>query len=193
MSKVEQIGTDSDCDRLGRSYYYAWYELWPRDSVELGLTVSPGDTLWASVEVRGNRVLLELWNLSTDRGVTRSLHLAAPDTSSAEWIAEAPSIPGRAGGKRAALTDFGSVRFADASATSLSGRSGPIASPVWQASAIGLSGAVVSAHDGEAGRVLSYNGDARGIPSNLEVAGTSFSISWHASSPSPVQAPHARR
>jgi hypothetical protein len=180
-SKVEQIGTDSDCGHDGRSSYYAWYELWPADSVDLRLHVSPGDTLWASVEIRGSHVVLRLRNLSTGAAVTRSLALTAPDTSSAEWIAEAPSIPVKGGSERAALTDFGRVRFAGARATSASGRAGSITTAAWHASAIGLSSAQAGRHDGPDQATTAQAGDARGIPSALNAGGTAFSITWHGS------------
>lgn len=177
-SKVEQIGTDSDCDPRGRSFYYAWYELWPQDAVELAFRVAPGDTLWASVEVHANRVVLRLSDLNRGTSLTRSLKLADPDTTSAEWIAEVPSLPGKSSDQRAALTDFGSVRFADASATSASGRTGPISSPAWHATAIGLSSNGAGGRGGEASSVPSHTDDARGVPSPLNPAGDAFSVTW---------------
>lgn len=34
-NSVEQLGTDSDCNGVGRPSYYAWYEMYPANSVEL--------------------------------------------------------------------------------------------------------------------------------------------------------------
>src|SRR5580692_7619915 len=45
-STVEQIGTSSDFVN-GQAQYYAWYEMYPAGSVNLGLTIKPGDTITA--------------------------------------------------------------------------------------------------------------------------------------------------
>src|SRR5947209_13321704 len=47
-SSVEQLGTDSDYVN-GVAHYYAWYEMYPNPSVNLSLTIRPGDAISASV------------------------------------------------------------------------------------------------------------------------------------------------
>ncbi len=118
---LEQIGSDADCTRSGHAVYSTWLELVPAAAVGLKLTVHPGDQLSASVTVRGHDVLLRIRDLSTGARIStirRSSHI---DTSSAEWIVEAPSACGARGCHTLALTDFGSVPFA--SATLVSGDS----------------------------------------------------------------------
>src|SRR4051812_2881318 len=88
---LEQIGTEADCDSSGRAHYWAWYELVPDVSHRARLRVHPGDRMAASVVVTGRRVRLRLSNRTTGLGLTRTLFAEAVDTTSAEWIIEAPS------------------------------------------------------------------------------------------------------
>jgi hypothetical protein len=65
--------------------------------------------------------------------------MSSPDTSSAEWIAEAPAA-GSPGGSLQILplADFGKVTFTGTSATA-DGHSGPIGDPAWAATRIDMS------------------------------------------------------
>lgn len=176
--KVEQIGTDSDCDASGQPYYYAWYELWPRDGVTLDLDVEPGDRIWVSVAIVGpSSVRIELGNLTSGRHFARTLHLARPDGTSAEWIVEAPSQTVRHGDEILPLTDFGTVRFASALATSASGHTGAIADPRWHAEAIDF-----RSDDGNSRNPVATFVDgvsaAYGGPTALGRGGRSFAITW---------------
>ncbi len=72
-NSVEQLGTDSDCRGRGHPSYYAWYEMYPANSVELSTSqypVKPGDTLSASVTVSGTNFTLSIassegWSFKT--------------------------------------------------------------------------------------------------------------------------------
>ena len=108
-SDLIQAGTDQSWSPNG-AVYYAWYELLPGPSVELGL-VSPGDEISAVVsKAQGG-----LWEVSVD-DVTQhtswdeSLSYAAPATS-AEWIEEAPTVS--SSNSIESLADFGTVQFAN--------------------------------------------------------------------------------
>jgi hypothetical protein len=120
---VEQIGTDSDCEKgpkkgAGVPNYYAWWEMdnaGSTGSITIPEPVSPGDQLSAEVQNAGGTYTLIL----TDAGPTNTWTYSpgpqtpspAPKAASAEWIAEAPSI---CTGKKCTpeeLTDFGSVTF----------------------------------------------------------------------------------
>jgi hypothetical protein len=127
---VEQIGTDSDCDKgnkkkkTGGPTYYAWWEMYPGASNTITTTASnpdpvlPGDSMTAQVSASGTSFTLSLtdntrgWNFTTTQSST-----TAPQ-SSAEWIAEAPS--GSNGGASVKLADFGSVTFSGLSVTASS-------------------------------------------------------------------------
>ena len=111
-STVEQTGTDSDCQN-GQSIYYAWYEFYPQPSFLIsGMTISPGDSMYASVTYLGHTFTLFIQDLTTGISFTKSGVVHATETS-AEWIAEAPSSSGGI----LPLADFGKVMFANGQAT----------------------------------------------------------------------------
>jgi hypothetical protein len=133
---VEQDGTNTDCDG-SIPEYGAWWEMYGDDttaandgySVELSpvtYPVAPGDVISASVNFNSgaNEWTLGLsdatahWTFSTN--VVQSN--PSPDQSSAEWIVESPEIcPTPTTCAQGPLSDFGSVTFTNASATTLTG------------------------------------------------------------------------
>src|SRR4051794_20350872 len=109
---LEQIGTSSDCNAAGKPVYSVWYELVPAASVKIKLKLNPGDRLHAIVVVDRANVTLRVQNLTRHTVFTKRLTMAAPDVSSAEWIAEAPSGCNQQGRCRVLpLADFGRVTF----------------------------------------------------------------------------------
>jgi hypothetical protein len=173
---LEQTGTEADCTAGGTATYSAWYELVPAASVKLPLKVSAGDKMSGSVSVNGTKVTVKLRNLTTGRSFTKTLRMAAPDVSSAEWIAEAPSalVPG--GTRILPLTDFGTVRFASAAATSTTGHTGSIADSAWTATRINLAS---EAGGGPGfGPFAGPGSGAQALTSRLAAAGSTFSIAW---------------
>ncbi len=69
-STVEQIGTDSDISN-GKATYYAWYEMYPSDSVNLKLTVKPGDSISAQVTYASNGFTLSIKDGSQSFSITK--------------------------------------------------------------------------------------------------------------------------
>jgi hypothetical protein len=115
--ELEQIGTEADCTGTGGQRAFSWLEILPSPPVRLNLGVRHGDRITARVTVRGHQVRLRIANLTTRRSVTRTVRMAEPDTSSAEWIAEAPSACVSATQCHVLpLTNFGRVSFADSTA-----------------------------------------------------------------------------
>jgi hypothetical protein len=113
---LEQLGTESDCIP-GRADS-AWLELLPAARTPIRIAIHPGDTIAASVNVRGHSVTLGLRDLTTGARFSTTRHVSVVDTSSAEWIVEAPSLCGYAGFCRTLpLTDFGTASFRAATAT----------------------------------------------------------------------------
>src|SRR3984893_2100950 len=109
---LEQIGTESDCTAGGHATYGVWHELVPDASVPVKLKVFPGNRISANVTVTGQLVVVNLKNLTRKTSFTKRLFMAAPDVSSAEWIAEAPSACTSSGDCRALpLANFGPVAF----------------------------------------------------------------------------------
>jgi hypothetical protein len=170
-SKIEQIGTESDCDRAGNQYYSAWYELAPAAAAKIRMPIKPGDSMAASVTV-GRTVALTLRDLTTGRAVTKRLRKRTPDTSSAEWIAEAPSGCDASGCQTLPLANFGTVGFSGASVVTAGGKAGTIANPAWSATALTLQGDFVGFTAGM-GPVAS-----RATPTPLAPSGDAFSITW---------------
>jgi Peptidase A4 family len=118
-NKVEQIGTESNCEDT-TPQYYAWYELYPNPQVVLsGITIAPGDQMSASVVYKGmnSKGLLSefdvtIQDVTTGKSFTRTIGLStAPERASAEWIAEAPT----SNNTILPLADFGTALFGQVS------------------------------------------------------------------------------
>jgi hypothetical protein len=175
---LEQTGTQGDCTASGGTEYYAWYELVPSAPVQLSLAIHPGDHISAKVSVSGSNVTVSLSDQTTGQSTTKTLQMSGPDTSSAEWIAEAPSQC--SGGDATTgecqplpLADFGTVQFTGASATA-NGHTGPIDDSSWGAQPIAL-GSNGSYDVGFGG---TGDSTAGATPSSLSSDGSSFSVAW---------------
>jgi hypothetical protein len=173
-SGLEQIGTSSDCSAAGTPSYSAWYELVPAGSVPIKLKISAGNKLWASVKVNGTKVTVQVKNLTRKTSFTKILTMAAPDVSSAEWIAEAPSVCDAFGRCRTvALTNFGTVNFTKSLATA-GGHTGTISDPLWTPSSIELQSTA------DFGPFASATSSAQAVPTGLSPDGSAFSVGYSA-------------
>lgn len=110
---VEQTGTDTDCNN-GSPSYYAWYEMYPKSTVVLPMSVVPGHVYTGSVSYSSASFTLSLTDDSTPNLLTYTERISSKRAarSSVEWIVEGPS--------NGLLTDFGSspgMPFSSASAT----------------------------------------------------------------------------
>jgi hypothetical protein len=184
---LEQIGTEVDCSASGAIRSSVWYELVPSASRNIRLSVSPGDTVAASVLVKGHRVTVSLADLNTRRQFHKTLRARSVDVSSAEWIVEAPAeCFGASACQTLPLANFGSATFSLASVQSTSGQTGGIADRLWRWTRI------VLAHGGRR-YVVSQGGGGAGaeaIPSPLELGGSRFSVAY---SQLAIQSSTARR
>jgi Peptidase A4 family len=174
---LEQTGTEADCDARGGAHYSAWYELVPAGSVTLRLRITPGDTIKAIVSVTRRRVTMVLRDLTTGssvKAVRRARHL---DTTSAEWIAEAPLTCNRSGNRCSSLPlgDFTSVTFRGASARLRHGHHGAIASRLWSVTAIALS---EPAGRPKGHRRFATRRRVTATPTTLGPRGSSFAVFW---------------
>jgi hypothetical protein len=156
-NSVEQDGTLAECYH-GSPFYFSWWEMYPTNSIQtVGTTVSPGDSISASVVRSGTSYTLK---------VTDSTHPANSFTttqacsncanSSAEWIAEAPS------GSQGVLplANFGTWHLSGATENS---------------------GTISSAPDDELTMVDS-SGLVKAQPGALNSSGNAFSVTWERSS-----------
>lgn len=136
---LEQIGTEIDCTAAGQTRLSTWYELVPANAVELQLSVHPGDLMTAKVTVNGKSVSLSLQDVTRKQGFSKTLTASQIDTSSAEWIVEAPSeCVGQSACQTLPLANFGTAAFTGASATASTGHTGGVSDPAWQTSKINL-------------------------------------------------------
>jgi hypothetical protein len=170
---LEQTGTGADCSS-GTARYYAWYEVLPAASVEVNLKVKPGDQITTSVNVNGTSVLFQIKNRTRKTSFTRAVTVDAPDLSSAEWIAEAPSECNSSGRCTVLpLANFGTVNFTRAAAIA-STHPGTISDPTWANVSISLvpdsSSRFFAARDSSS--------TAGATPGALSADGRSFPVSW---------------
>jgi Peptidase A4 family len=176
---LEQIGTEADCSVAGRAVSSAWYELVPATSRTIRLTVHAGDHVRASVSVVGEQVALTLDDLTRHRSFTKTLHASVLDTTSAEWIVEAPSVCGAAGTgscQTLPLADFGSTEFSSARATSTAGRTGTIQNRKWTTTKISLTeGGHRFIGFGPSGHASAA---VTAVPSALRATGTAFTVTY---------------
>lgn len=172
---VEQTGTLANCSS-GSPHYSAWYELYPAAPVTLRLTVRPGDKLSATVSVSKKTVVIRLKNVTTDKLITKKLHMSRPDTGSAEWVTEAPSGCDSAGNcTTLPLANFGTVAFSHSTAN-VSGHRGRISDPVWSATAIELHGDLNDPTNPS-------GAGADAIPGAIGPDGGSFAVTWQQLTP----------
>ena len=168
---VEQLGTDTDCQR-GVPTYYAWIEIFPFPSFLINqVSVSPGDVITAEVSFSGNRFTLSMTNETTTETFSASVRGGFARRSSAEWIAEAPS--GTNG--TLPLADFGSVFFGadttgvpNTNGATIGGQSGPIAT---------FGNAVQQI------TMQTSHGLPKAVPSSLSPNTSSFSVQWVSAGP----------
>jgi Peptidase A4 family len=186
---LEQVGTSAELVN-GQTQYYAWYELVPAAQTRLKIAINPGDHISAMVTVNGTDVTVSLSDQTSGKSVSKTLQMSNPDTSSAEWIAEAPAAASQGGGYQILpLANFGKVTFTNASATA-GGHAGSISDPFWSVQEIQLSSSSNAGIPGPGRFVptgiglggLSAQSSAGASPSNLSSDGSAFSVSYSANS-----------
>jgi peptidase A4-like protein len=177
---LEQTGTEANCSAGGSASHFAWYELVPAAPVRMDLKISPGDHITGKVTVNGTNITVTLSDSTTGQSATKNLTMQNPDTSSAEWIAEAPSQCGNGTGcQPLPLSDFGTVNFSDASATA-NGHTGTISDSAWASQPVQLTPGANQLGDG-GGFVSDDTSSAGATPSDLSSDGSAFSVKWGSS------------
>jgi hypothetical protein len=149
----EQVGADANCGATGKPAYYAWFDLAPYPSYSVPHKVLPGDTLTATVSIITSKrppwVEVQVKNLTRNWTFTREISWvsagqflvapgaqntggqSAPDTSSAEWLVEAPSSCHQFVCAQASLANFSSVSMTKISAVA-NGSAGTLTDPDWK-------------------------------------------------------------
>ena len=156
-SSVEQLGTEADCSH-GSPVYYAWWEMYPNPSHSIQVvSVKPGVSYSAEVHYNGGGSFTLSLSGGGGQSFTTTQTLSNPSLSSAEWIAEAPSMC--AGNCRPLpLANFGKVNFSGSSANG-----NAINNSAWSYDPLTMvtSGSTVKA-----------------APSGLDASGSAFSVTW---------------
>jgi Peptidase A4 family len=112
-----QLGTEQDVSPSGSTNYSAWYELIPQFPVTIPLTISPGDTINASLQcvsacsAKKQNWLLSMTDVTTNQSWSTTLSYGS-SLASAEWIEEAPYSNGVL-----PLADFNVANFLAGAAT----------------------------------------------------------------------------
>jgi peptidase A4-like protein len=175
---LEQVGTEADCTAGGAARSSAWFELVPAASQAIRMPVAAGDRIRATVSIAGRTVTLSLQDLTGHRTFSRTMRASVLDTTSAEWIVEAPSVCSSADAcQTLPLADFGSTGFTATTAQPVRGAVGAIADRRWTATRITLA---------EAGRRFIGGGGSAAVlatasPSALTSRGSAFTIRYQGS------------
>jgi hypothetical protein len=156
-NSVEQLGTEADCSH-GRPQYYAWWETYPNPSNTIrGFTVTPGQTYTAEVKSNGAGSFTLTLSGGGNAPFSTTQTIAGASLSSAEWIAEAPSMC--AGNCRVLpLTNFGTVNFSGSSANGKA-----INNSAWSYDPMTM---------------VTNSGQTKAAPSGLDSSGSAFSVTW---------------
>jgi peptidase A4-like protein len=175
---LEQLGTGADCDGNTTTVSnYAWWELVPAASVRIPLKINAGDTIQAAVLVQGQKLTFSLKNITRRTRFSKVVNASQPlDTSSAEWIAEAPSDCSSLGRCNVVpLTNFGTMTFSKAAAIGNS-HPGTLTDATWAATPIEL-----IADNGRSGFFGQDDDPIPGVgavPGSVSTDGRAFSVSW---------------
>jgi hypothetical protein len=158
---VEQDGTLVECYR-GTAYYYTWWEMYPTNDIQVvGETLSPGDSISASVVRSGTSYTLKVTDAThpaNSFSTTQTCSSCA--NSSAEWIAEAPSSSSGV----EPLSDFHSWTESSATVKTSS-----------------TSGVISSFTDDEI-TMIDSSGLTKALPGALNGSGNGFGVTWERSS-----------
>jgi hypothetical protein len=174
---LEQTGTEADCAGYGQPIYSAWYELVPAASRTLSMRVGPGDRMRGEVKVIGHRVTITLADVTRHRRFSRTFTPSAIDTTSAEWILEAPGNCAGSSCVTLPLANFGRAAFRLARVVTNSGRTGSIVGAHWRTTRIILTAG--GRHFVDGGPPSSPGGAS---PGGVSGAGSMFSLSYLGSS-----------
>jgi hypothetical protein len=183
--RQEEIGTDTNCDGKGRPVYFAWFELVPFLSYTIkGEPVKAGDTMTGLVKVLSSSLVeLQIQNQTRNWTWSKNITFSPLDTSTAEWITEAPQTCLRFVCNEANLANFGTVSMRGISATA-NGKSGTLTNPDWNVSALQLIPGKVRVATLDPEAVTSSTGKATSAagatPGAYSSDGSSFDTTWSA-------------
>jgi hypothetical protein len=157
---VQQDGSTAYCDG-SEPVHYLWWEQAPYNAAQIVGYVNAGDTISASTVYTPSTGIFTftMTDETTSTTYTETAGCPTGETCSrvgAEWIAEAPHVDGTL----VPLFPYGTVSFANASATDSTGHTGVIDDAQWNSDSY-----------------LEQDEGSLGTPSALDSTGNGFSIS----------------
>jgi hypothetical protein len=164
---VEQTGTASNCNGTTPEYF-VWYEFYPANPVVItSIPIAAGDTMGASITYSDGKFTIGIDNRTTGKEFHITRAVSGAERTSAEWIAEAPSV----NGVPVPLSDFVRVSFGEDYtsdpdsnyATDSAVNDGPI---------------IDFGSDVQEITMFSNTGVAEAVPTALTADGTSFRVKW---------------
>jgi hypothetical protein len=170
---LQQLGGSADCSPAGAVSYRLWTEIVPSPPTFVSLRVGPGDLVSGSVSVAAKAVSFTLRNLTRGtRYTARGSRPRLADVSTAEWIAEAPSLCRTMSVCEVVpLSNFGTVVFTDVRA-SAGGAGGRLGTPGWRVTPVALVGSAESA------RYIASSNAFAAVPGPTSAAGRSFPVTF---------------
>jgi len=150
---VEQDGTLAQCNR-GTATYFSWWEMFPTNSIQVvGSSVSPGDSISASVVRSGSTYTLKVTDSTHPANSFSTTQTCSTCTNtSAEWIAEAPS----SGNKILPLPNFGT----------------------WTETGATVNSKVITSFADDELTMVDNSGTIKAQPGPLNSSGNGFSVTW---------------
>jgi hypothetical protein len=164
-STVEHGGTLAKCT-AGKASYSTWWQMYPGAIQIVGSTVHPGDKISASVTRTGTKYTLKVTDATTGgNSFTKTETCSTCKDDTVEWISGATSPENDPSeGTDTALPDFGKWTVTSAALSDPGG-----------------SGHTLNNMDQFALTMVGSKGDKKATPSKINSEGTSFSVTWKAS------------
>ncbi len=186
----EEVGTDSNCTAKGKPFYYAWFELVPYLSYKtfpnIKLKVEAGDTMTGLVKIVSTRLVeLKIKDVTRHWTFQKKINFTSQDSTTADWIVEAPAECRDTNCSEASLSNFGAVTMRNISATA-HGKAGTLKDPRWKVLPVKLvpSKLIVPTINptatgaGPGGKKGQAASPAGSTPGPISKDGTSFNLHW---------------
>jgi hypothetical protein len=186
----EEVGTNSNCSKKGKPVYFAWFELVPYLSYQTFPNIShkvfAGDTVTGLVRILNYRfVRLEVKDVTQGWDFVKTINFSSQDTTTADWVMEAPATCVLYTCQEASLTNFGKITMRNISAVG-NGHKATLTYKKWQVIPIRLvptkltipdvnPTATATDHNGKKGEATSPAG---ATPGKYSSDGSSFGIKW---------------
>ncbi|MBV8079758.1 MAG: hypothetical protein JO186_05205 [Actinobacteria bacterium] len=182
----EEVGTDSNCSAKGKPIYYAWFEFVPFISYNVFPAppdvVAVGDTITGTVKIVSTTMVeVQVVDQTKNWTFDKTVAFSSQDTSTAEWIVEAPADCVRWTCHEANLANFGAITMHGISAVG-NGSTGTLSDPDWKVIPIQLVPSKVSVPtlnpDAPTPQKQTASSPAGATPGPVSADGSAFSINW---------------